>query len=102
MDEVVALLRKVDKRSADAHAAEMMLSAIEHGRAALAKERAEREQFAAAAAAAVPAIANIDPRQVLAANTPDAGEAVQGPYRPRRALPEAEAPTRGRPGGQQP
>ncbi len=93
MDEVVALLKKVDHRSADAHAAEVMLSAIEHGRAALAKERAERAKFAAAAAAAVPTSSNIDPQQVLAANTPPA--AVQDPYGPGATIADLNAQTGG-------
>lgn len=93
MDEVVALLKKVDRRSADAHAAEVMLSAIEHGRAALAKERAEREKFAAAAAAAVPTSSNIDPQQVLAASTPPA--AAQDPYGPGATIAELNAQTGG-------
>jgi len=83
MDEVVALLKKVDPRSVDADAAQTMLNAIAHGREALAKQRAEREKMAAAAAAqnAGSPMINIDPEKILAAGAPDAGPA-QDPYGP--------------------
>jgi hypothetical protein len=74
MNQVVALLKKVDDRSVDADAAQTMLRAIDHGREELAKSRAAREKMgAAAAASAAHAIANIDPTQILAASQPDAG-----------------------------
>lgn len=75
MDEAVALLKKVDSGSQDAHAASSMLGAIQRGREELAKSRAAREKMAAAAqaAASAPAV-EIDPRKILAANAPvDAG-----------------------------
>ena len=85
MDEVVALLQKVDSGSQDAEAAKGMIGAIQHGREELVKSRAAREKMAAAAqvAASAPSV-EIDPRKILAANAanaPDAGLA-QDPYGP--------------------
>ena len=82
MDEVVSLLQKVDPDSLDAEAAAAMIGAIQHGREELAKSRAARaKNFAAAQAAAVAPPVNIDPRQILAANVPDAGP-TQDPFGP--------------------
>jgi hypothetical protein len=82
MDEVVALLKMVDKRSIDADSARALQHAIDHGREELAKARAERDRMgAAAAASAASSIANIDPTRVLAASAlvEDAGTA-KDPY----------------------
>ena len=81
MDRVVAFLKKVDSSSADADAARAMLGAIQNGREVLAKQRADREKMAAAAAAsAATAVVNIDPSAVIAASAPvDAGPP-QDPY----------------------
>jgi hypothetical protein len=74
MDDVVALLGKVNPRSIDADPAQAMLRTIHHGREELAKERAEREKMAAAAAQSLAtAQMNLDPSKVLAASEPDAG-----------------------------
>lgn len=76
IDEVVALLKQVDPRSVDAEPASLMLGSIERGRAALAKERADREKLAAAAAAAATsAVSAIDTSRIIAASSPpeDAG-----------------------------
>jgi len=83
MDRVVAFLKKVDSSSADADAARAMLGAIQNGREVLAKQRADREKMAAAAAAsAATAVVNIDPSAVIAASAPvDAGPP-QDPYGP--------------------
>lgn len=72
MDEVVALLKQVDPHSIDTEPASQMLGSIERGRVALAKERAEREKLTAAATTTSP-VSAIDPSQVIAASTPDAG-----------------------------
>src|SRR3954468_14929388 len=53
MNEVQALLEKVDPRSVDADAAKRMLASIQSGRATLAGQRADREKMAKAAAASV-------------------------------------------------
>jgi len=68
MNQVVALLRKVDPSSSDAEAAQSLLHAIRSGREQLSKQRAERDRMAAAAAASAagPQV-NIDPSAVLAA-----------------------------------
>src|SRR5262249_48611776 len=68
MNQVVALLRKVDPSSSDAEAAQSLLHAIQSGGEQLSKQRAERDRMAAAAAASAagPQI-NIDPSAVLAA-----------------------------------
>jgi len=79
MDEVVALLRKVNSRSDDAAAAQTLLGTIERGRQALAKERADREKMAAAAAQSAAPLVNIDPSRFAAAQEPDAGQ-TQDPY----------------------
>lgn len=79
MDEVVALLRKVNSRSDDADAAQALLGTIERGRAALAKERAEREKMAAAAAQSAAPAVNIDPSRFAQPEEPDAGPP-QDPY----------------------
>jgi hypothetical protein len=74
MDEVIALLEKVDSRSSDAQQARMLLGTIQRGREELARQLAEREKMAAAAAqSAAAAIVNIDPQKVLAWTAPDAG-----------------------------
>ncbi len=73
IDEVVALLKQVAPRSIDAERASQMLGSIERGRAALAKERAEREKLTAAASA-TSAVNAIDPSKVIASSAPeDAG-----------------------------
>ena len=72
MDEVAALLRKVDSRSIDAPAAQTMLNAIQHGKETLAQQRAEREKLAAAVKPPEP-IVNLDAEKILAASAPDAG-----------------------------
>jgi hypothetical protein len=71
IDEVVALLRKVDRRSIDALAAEALLATVEDGRARFAKARtaSEAAQKAAQLAGAGP---SIDPSSILAAGR-DAG-----------------------------
>jgi len=94
MDEVVALLKKVDERSVDGPAAQTMLGAIQHGREALAKERAEREK-SNAAAVEPPAPVNIDPSQILAAGQADAGPGVQDPYGPGASIAELNSQTGG-------
>jgi len=94
MDEVAALLRKVDDRSVDALAAKNMLGAIERGREALAKERAEREKVSAAATAPAARV-SIDPAQVLAANAEDAGSAEQDPFGPGASIADLNTQTGG-------
>jgi hypothetical protein len=75
MDEVVALLKKVNPRSIDAERAQAMLRNIQRGREELAKERADREKMAAAAARSLAtAQMNLDPSKFLAAREPDAGQ----------------------------
>jgi len=74
MDEVVALLHKVNPRSIDADRAQVLLGLIQRGREELAKQLAEREKMAAAAARSVAsAQVDIDPSKILAAAQPDAG-----------------------------
>ena len=85
MDEVVALLHKVHKRSVDAPSAQALLHAIEHGREDLAKAHAERDKLHKAAEADVPIPPNIDPTQVL--THPDAGPP-QDPYGPGASIAE--------------
>jgi hypothetical protein len=88
MDEVVALLHKVSARSADSQQAQLLLGTIERGRAELAKQHAEREKMAAAAAqSASTAQVNIDPEKVLAATAPDAGPP-QDPFGPGASVAE--------------
>ena len=77
MDEVVALLHKVSARSVDASRAQAMLGLIQRGREELAKQLAEREKMAAAAARSLAsAQVNIDPSKVLGAGEADAGPPV--------------------------
>jgi hypothetical protein len=85
MDDVVALLHKVNQRSVDAPSAQALLHAIEHGREELAKTRAERDKLRKAAEADVPIPSNIDPTRVLA--RPDAGPP-QDPYGPGASIAE--------------
>jgi len=88
MEEVVALLHRVSARSADAEPAKLLLGTIERGRAELAKQHAEREKMAAAAAqSASTAQVNIDPEKVLAAAAPDAGPP-QDPFAPGASVAE--------------
>ena len=95
MNDVVALLQRVDPGSRDAEAASGMIGAIQHGREELAKSRAAREKMAAAAqaAASAPSV-EIDPRKILAADTPDAGPA-QDPYGPGASVAEINTGTGG-------
>lgn len=79
MDPIVAELKQVDPRSVDAQPAAALLDNIERGRAALAKERAERQKLAAVPQAIQAPAASIDPARVLAAAEPDAG-APADPY----------------------
>ena len=72
IDEVVALLRKVDRRSIDAAAADALLAAIEDGRARLAKARGASEAAQKAATQIGKTGSNIDPSTILAAGR-DAG-----------------------------
>jgi len=84
MDEVVALLGKVNKRSLDAPSAQALLHAIEHGREDLAKARAEREKVRQQAAAEVAAMpSSIDPTHVL--GHADAGPP-QDPFGPGASI----------------
>jgi len=95
MDEVVALLNKVDARSIDAERAKTLLGTIERGREALAKQRAEREKMAAAAAAsAARGGPQIDPVKVLAESAPDAGP-MRDPYGPGASVGEINTATGG-------
>lgn len=73
MDEVVALLRKVDPRSVDAEGAQRLLGTIQRGKEQLAKERAEREKATAGLQGATVPSSNIDPSKFIAASEPDAG-----------------------------
>jgi hypothetical protein len=93
MDEVVALLGKVDPRSVDAHAAGSMLGAIQRGREELAKQHAERERMAAAARSAAPVV-DIDPSKFLAATAPEAGPP-QDPFGPGASVAELNTQTGG-------
>ena len=87
MNEVVALLGKVDRRSVDAESAQAMLGTIQRGRSELARQGAEREKMAEAAArSAIASVSNIDPQQVLAAST-DAGQP-QDPFAPGASVAE--------------
>lgn len=95
MDEVVALLGKVDAHSIDADAAEAMKGSIQRGRDELAKQRAAREKMAAAAQAAAAApVAAIDTDKILAAYAVDAGPA-QDPYGAGALVSEINAQTGG-------
>ena len=76
MDVVVAQLKRVDPASADADVARELLGAIDRGRTALAKARAERAKLEAATALALTQPPKIDPAAVLAASqSRDAGPA---------------------------
>jgi hypothetical protein len=94
MDDAAALLKLVDPRSVDAEAAKRMLSSIETGRAALAKQRVDREKMAAEAAASAAHVRAIDPRKILAEATPDAGPPAD-PYGPGAAIADINASTGG-------
>ena len=85
MDEVVALLGKVHKRSVDAPSAQALLHAIEHGRDEFAKSRAEREKMQQAAAEVSRTQSTIDPSRVL--ERPDAGPP-QDPFGPGASVAE--------------
>ncbi|GAC1339672.1 MAG: hypothetical protein NVSMB23_08990 [Myxococcales bacterium] len=76
MDEVVAGLRRVDPRSADARAARDMLSTIDRGREEFAQAAERRRQREEVSAAELKKSSNIDPQAILAAHeVPDAGAA---------------------------
>jgi hypothetical protein len=93
MDEVVALLGKVHRRSVDAPSAQALLRVIEKGREELAKANAEREKLRQAAAAEVAATrSNIDPTRVL--EHPDAGPE-QDPFGPGASIAEINRDTGG-------
>src|SRR5438067_8342680 len=83
MDDVVALLGNVHKRSVDAPSAQGLLHAIEHGREELAKSHAEREKLRKAAAEIVSLPSTIDPTRVL--EHPDAGP-TQDPFGPGASI----------------
>jgi hypothetical protein len=88
MEQVVALLRKVDARSLDAESAERMLGMIERGREELAKQRADREKMAAAAAQSVSSgTVNIDTSKLFGDAAPDAGPP-QDPFGPGASVVE--------------
>lgn len=74
MDAVVADLKKVDARSADADAAQALLGTIERGRAELARQKQDSDKLAAQLSAPQPVA--IDPSAVLAAARKDAGDEV--------------------------
>jgi hypothetical protein len=93
MEQAAALLAKVDPHSVDAQAAKSMLASIDTGRAALQKQRAEREKMAAAAAASFKKASSIDPQQILAASAPDAGSA--DPFGSGAAIADINATTGG-------
>src|SRR5207237_7100364 len=91
MDEVVALLHKVSARSVDASRAQAMLGLIQRGRDELAKQLADREKMAAAAAQSVAsAQVTIDPSKVLAAREADAGPPVD-PFGPGASMADLNA-----------
>ena len=91
MDEVVALLHKVSARSVDASRAQAMLGLIQRGREELAKQLAEREKMAAAAARSLAsAQVNIDPSKVLGAGEADAGPPVD-PFGPGASMADLNA-----------
>jgi hypothetical protein len=93
MDEAAALLRKVDPRSVDAEAARNMLASIEDGRAAIQKQRSDREKMAAGAASATRPPSSLDPQKILAAAAPDSG--TLDPYGPGAAIADINAATGG-------
>jgi len=85
IDEVEALLKKVDGSSVDAPAAQTMLDGIAHGREVFAKEAKARASRAAVdGQVAVASPSNIDPAAFLAAAAPDAG--IEDPYGPGAAI----------------
>jgi hypothetical protein len=98
MNEVEALLKKVDPASSDAASAQAMLGAIQHGREELAKDRAARDRVTAAAAKPVK-MPNIDPDKILAASAARAGAADAGPpsdaYGPGASITEINSATGG-------
>jgi hypothetical protein len=88
MNEVVALLRKVDDRSEDGDRARALLGTIERGREAFAAQREEREKRSAAITQSVSTgQMDIDPSKVLATSEPDAGQ-VQDPFGPGASVAE--------------
>jgi hypothetical protein len=91
MNDVVALLRKVDERSDDAERARALLGTIERGREAFAQQREEREKRAAAITQSVStAQVDIDPSKVLGTTEPDAGQ-VQDPFGPGASVAQLNA-----------
>jgi hypothetical protein len=93
MNDAAAFLRKVNPRSVDAEAAQRMLASIDTGRAALEKQRADREKMAAAVSASVRPPSNLDPERVLAEAAPDAG--VVDPFGPGAAIADLNASSGG-------
>lgn len=93
MNDAAELLRKVSPRSVDAEAAQRMLASIDTGRAALEKQRADREKMAAAVSASVRPPSNLDPVRILAEATPDAG--VVDPFGPGAPIAELNASSGG-------
>lgn len=102
MEQVVALLRKVDPASADGPSAKTMLGAIQSGRETLAKQRADREAMAAAAGQGIRAVA-LNPDKILAASAPavDAGPPAD-PFGAGASLAELNASSGGCLVGQEP
>jgi hypothetical protein len=94
MNEAVDLLKQVDPRSVDAESARRMLGSIDTGRATLKKQQAARDKMAAAASASIARQPQIDPQQVIAANTPDAGVTAD-PYGPGASIAEINAASGG-------
>jgi len=92
MNDVVALLRKVDPRSGDAERATALLGTIERGKEAFAQQQAEREKRSAAItqSATAPQF-EINPSKILAANEPDAGQQVQDPFGPGASVADLNA-----------
>ncbi len=84
MDEVVALLKQVDSKSADADAARTLLSRIDDGRKAQAKDRAEADKRRAdlrpdnPSASVTQAASQMAARAVAALEVPVASAAVDG------------------------
>lgn len=103
MDRVVVLLKQVDPNSVDAEAAKTMLHSIETGRDQLAKQRAERERMAAAAAAsaASPQV-NIDPSAVLSAASAPVDAGPQDPYGPGASVSDINSQSGGCLSGMEP
>jgi len=92
MNDVVALLRKVDPRSGDAERATALLGTIERGKEAFAQQQAEREKRSAAItqSATAPQF-EINPSKILAASEPDAGQQVQDPFGPGASVADLNA-----------